>query len=181
MKKWLLVLGWLLFLGAVSYIYVGAQEQEEVTDPLEKINFKQGIAPKFRPYLNKFIEEGKKRGYDYTEEVNRNIKTIVYTPYVEYPTFGLAMHDRKTIAMAEFVESDWVMARFIIYHEIAHMVVGAGKGHSCDSCMEIMSSTTPPTFAYYMGDYWDKRLDYLYNWIELKKNEKLRPVETDNP
>lgn len=180
MKKGLLILGWVLFLLTASYSYVSiGRDVEPVKEGVSNFNYNQGIDPEFKPYLNKFILEGKKRGHDYTSIIENNIKVMAYTPLVEYPTLGLAIHNRDAILIADFVEVDWVMARFIIYHEVGHMVVGSGKGHTCDSCLEIMTANTPPTFSPYVGEYWDRKLDNLFNWIELKRSEELRPEEVE--
>lgn len=140
-----------------------------------QVTFKTHVDKKLKKYVDEFISEGRKRGFDATPYL-KIIDSIRINPDMEYGYLGLYTPKNHpkfryfygTVDISPINESDDRLLRRTVFHELAH--VCGYKGHPCDVCGDILSSVTSLKLAKKGGDLygisWDVKVDTLFSQIK---------------
>lgn len=133
-------------------------------------------------YVDEFIVEGKKRGFDAVPHIVK-LDSIKFNQEMPLLTLGLYEFQKNekdeifnsNILINEYTKIDWLCLRYTIFHELSH-ACGYLK-HSCYNCDDILTEHTPKnhTYAHYLDEvYWGKKLDIMFKSIKENDENKVK-------
>ncbi len=159
----------LLFYTLITFSILSCKEVKP-----QVVTFNTHIDEELKVYVDEFVSEGKKRGFDATPYL-KIIDSIRVNPEMDYGYLGLytptthpkLRHFYGTIDINEFNIINSKLLRSTVFHELAHAC--GYRGHPCESCVDILSSKTSINMAYYKDMdrvSWDVKVDILFLQIK---------------
>lgn len=159
----------LLFYVLITFSVLSCKEVKP-----QVVTFNTYIDEELKVYVDEFVSEGKKRGFDATPYI-KIIDSIKINPDMEYGYLGLytpTTHPKfkyfyGTIDISELNIINSKLLRSTVFHELAHAC--GYRGHPCDSCPNILSSKTSINMNYYRDmslESWYKQVDILFLQIK---------------
>ena len=132
------------------------------------------IESKLEPLMLKFVNDGIERGYNPMPKILKNIDSVLIDPKLQYPILGYYNPKNKSIHIASFTLIDFLILRTTLYHVLTHGIT-LNNGHVCYKCGDIMSASSPQTFAIYaIKERWDLEVDKLFTLIKEEEKKKIK-------
>ena len=139
-----------------------------------QVTFDTHIDDEIKEYVEEFIVEGKKRGFN-AEPYIKIIDSIRINYDMEYGYLGLytpKTHEKfnyfyGTVDISPINMSSKMLLKSTVFHELGH--VCGYQGHPCDLCPDIMSSVTRINLEDKdIKDKvsWDAKVDVLFKQIK---------------
>ncbi len=138
-----------------------------------RITFKTHIDSDLKEYVDEFILEGSKRGFNAKPYI-KIIDSIRVNHNMEYGFLGLYTpktdDDLKyfygTVDISPINKKSSTLLKRTVFHELAH--VCGYRGHSCNFCPDILSSVTPLNVGDASKDsvMWNNKVDVLFEQIK---------------
>lgn len=123
--------------------------------------------------FREFILESQSRDYYIVYDLFQEVDSIMFDETIEYPKLGFYNNKTKTITLTPFLQTDKILLKLVLFHELGHALLGEKFYlHSCSNCSHIMSQYMPENFCDYSNPcFWESTLDEFF--IYINKNTTL--------
>lgn len=123
------------------------------------------------PYIEEFIRDGEKRGFDLRSYLINRIDYIYFNDAITNSgksIIGMVGLDGRGFYLHSKLKLDPIKLRLTIYHEIGHIFKKSGY-HSCVDCYDIMTQIACSDLSVFeSGDFWDDKVDAYFIWLNTK-------------
>ena len=124
---------------------------------------------RIEPYVESFISDAEDRGFFLRSYLIDKIDYALFDNSVgmqpgDY-TLGVVGLDKRGFYLSPAIESDPLVMRITVMHEIGHIIKKSGE-HTCSNCYDIMSDSLPLDRSPFTNDvFWNLKVDEYFIWL----------------